>query len=215
MAATLQRLSGGRLVLGIGAGWKEDEYRAYGYPYPSAGTRIAQLREAVTIIRALWRDAPVTFRGEHYRVEGAYCEPRPDPAPPILIGGKGERQTLRVVAELADWWNGTFLDPDAYRAKVAVLHRHCAEVGRDPGDIVLTVYGHVAVDRDPIRAERVDPIRPEIYRHAGTPEEVAAELNRFIALGVKHLMLKFADFPRLDGYDLFMDEVVPRLHLGG
>ena len=215
MAATLQRLSGGRLVLGIGAGWKEDEYRAYGYPYPNPGTRIAELREAVAIIRALWRDSPASYQGEHYRIEGAYCEPRPEPAPPILIGGKGERKTLRVVAELADWWNGTFLDLDAYREKVAVLHRHCQELGRDPGAIALTVYGHVAVERDPERVEHIDPIQPEIYRYAVTPQEVAAELNGFIALGVEHLMLKSADFPRLDGYNLFMAEVVPRLRLDG
>ncbi len=160
MAATLQYLSGGRLILGIGAGWKEDEYRAYGFPYPSPGTRIAELREAVAIIRALWRDSPASYRGKHYQIEEAYCEPRPDPAPPILIGGGGERKTLRVVAELADWWNGTFSPIETYRGKVEILRRHCAEVGRDPAEITLTYYGHVAIDRDPAKVERRDPERP-------------------------------------------------------
>lgn len=211
MAATLQGLSGGRLIFGIGAGWKEDEYRAYGFPYPSAGTRISELREAVQLIRKIWTESPASYAGTHYRIEDAYCEPRPDPLPPILIGGGGEKKTLRVVAELADWWNGNFTDVAAYSAKVAVLHRHCAAVGRDPADITLTYYSHVAIARDPSCVERRDPRRPEVYRIAGTPDEIARELNGFIAVGVKHFMLKFADFPARDMLELFMDEVVPRL----
>jgi alkanesulfonate monooxygenase SsuD/methylene tetrahydromethanopterin reductase-like flavin-dependent oxidoreductase (luciferase family) len=214
MAATLQDLSGGRLILGIGAGWKEDEYRAYGFPFPGAGQRIAELREAVEIIRRMWRESPASYAGEHYQVAGAYCEPRPDPQPPILIGGGGERKTLRVVAELADWWNGAFRPLDAYRAKVKILHDHCAAVGRDPAEILLSYYGHVAIDHDPARVERVDPLRPQLYRVAGTPEEIATELNGFIAFGVRHFMLKFSDFPSLASYELFMEEVVPRLDLG-
>lgn len=211
MAATLQWLSGGRLILGIGAGWKEDEYRAYGYPYPSAGTRIAQLREAVQLMRKLWSDSPASYTGEYYQIDNAYCEPRPSPPPPILIGGGGEKKTLRVVAELADWWNGNFTDVASFRAKVAVLHRHCADIGRDPAEITLTYYTHVAIDRDASRVERRDPRRPEVYRIAGTPDEIAREMNEFIGAGVKHFMLKFSDFPALDGLRLFMDEVVPRL----
>lgn len=213
MAATLQWLSGGRLILGIGAGWKEDEYRAYGYAYPAAGTRIAELREAVQLIRTMWTEAPANFAGKHYQVEEAYCEPRPNPLPPILIGGGGEKKTLRVVAELADWWNGNFSDIATYRAKVEVLHQHCAAVGRDPSAIALSYYGHVAIDRDPARVERRDPRRPDLYRLAGTPDEIARELNGFIGIGVAHFMLKFSDFPALDGLQLFMAEVIPRLNL--
>src|SRR6266487_3362705 len=105
MAATLQYMSEGRFILGIGAGWKEDEYRAYGYPFPPARARIAQLDEAVRIIKALWGAAPASFAGEHYRIADAHCEPRPDPPPILMIGGGGERRTLRVVAEQAEWWN--------------------------------------------------------------------------------------------------------------
>ena len=211
MAATLQWLSGGRLILGIGAGWKEDEYLAYGFPYPGAGTRIAQLREAVEIIRRMWSESPASFAGQYFTIKDAYCEPRPDPRPPILIGGSGPRKTMRVVAELADWWNGNFSPLDAYRAKVATLHEHCAAIGRDPAEITLSYYGHVAVGHEPDQAERVDPVRPRIYRVAGTPDEVAAELNGFIDFGVEHFMLKFADFPNLDQLHLFMDEVAPKL----
>jgi alkanesulfonate monooxygenase SsuD/methylene tetrahydromethanopterin reductase-like flavin-dependent oxidoreductase (luciferase family) len=213
MAATLQWLSGGRLILGIGAGWKEDEYRAYGFPYPSPGTRIAELREAVQLIRRMWRESPTSFEGEHYRITDAFCEPRPDPEPPILIGGGGEKKTLRVVAELADWWNGNFCGLDFYRGKVEILRRHCAAIGRDPAEITLSYYGHVALARDPADVERTDPVRPHLYRIAGTPDEVAAELNAFIDFGVRHFMLKFADFPRLDQYELFMEEVAPKLRM--
>jgi alkanesulfonate monooxygenase SsuD/methylene tetrahydromethanopterin reductase-like flavin-dependent oxidoreductase (luciferase family) len=214
MAAMLHAHSGGRLILGIGAGWKEDEYRAYNYPYPTPGVRLAQLREAVEIMRLMWRESPATYHGEHYQIDGAYCAPRHPTPPPVLIGGGGERVTLRIAAELADWWNIGFVSPEAYAAKVAILHRHCDTVGRDPGDITLSCYAHVALGRDEAAIERVDPVRPQMYRVAGTPEQVAAELDRFAALGVRHLMLKFADYPSPDQYELFMAEVVPRLSGG-
>ncbi len=212
IAASLDWLTGGRFILGIGAGWKEDEYRAYGYPYPGPGVRIAQLREAVQIIRRMWSESPASFSGDYFQVLDAYCEPRPDPQPTILIGGGGERKTLRVVAELADWWNIGFRTVEEYTAKVDLLRRHCADIGRDPGEIALTYYGHVALARDPDKVERQDPVRPgQINRIAGTPDEVAQQLNAFVDLGVQHFMLKFADFPRLDQYELFMADVVPQL----
>ena len=104
MVATAQALSGGRTILGIGAGWNEEEYRAYGWPFPSAPVRIAQLAEAIELIRRMWTEAPATWAGEHYRIAGAACEPRPDPIPPIMVGGHGEKHLLRVVARHADWW---------------------------------------------------------------------------------------------------------------
>jgi alkanesulfonate monooxygenase SsuD/methylene tetrahydromethanopterin reductase-like flavin-dependent oxidoreductase (luciferase family) len=212
MAAMLHALSNGRLILGIGAGWKEDEYRAYGYPYPSPGTRIAQLREAVEIMRLMWTESPASYQGKYYQIERAYCEPRHPTPPPVLIGGGGERKTLRVAAELADWWNIGFAPLERYQEKVAILHQHCADVGRDPSDILLSYYAHIALGRTPDEIERIDPVRPNMRRIAGTPEEVAAELNGFIDFGVRHLMVKFADYPNLDQYHLFMEEVVPRLH---
>ena len=104
MAATLQDLTGGRYILGIGAGWHEEEYRAYGYDYPSGGTRVEELAEAIEVIRAMWTESPATFHGKHYRIDGAYCVPRPDPPPPIMVGTNGPK-ALRVTARLADWWN--------------------------------------------------------------------------------------------------------------
>src|SRR5689334_18338240 len=114
MAATAQALSGGRVVLGIGAGWHAEEYRAYGWPFPATPIRIAQLAEAIELIRALWTAAPAQYRGQYYQVAGAYCEPRPNPLPPIMVGGAGERYLLRVVAQHADWWNYGFSDSETY-----------------------------------------------------------------------------------------------------
>src|SRR5207245_9453731 len=105
MVATAQALSGGRAILGIGAGWNKEEYLAYGWPFPPTPVRIAQLEEAIELIRRMWTDAPASYQGAHYRIANAHCEPRPDPIPPIMVGGHGEKYLLRAVARHADWWN--------------------------------------------------------------------------------------------------------------
>src|SRR4029077_13575520 len=94
MGAILQWMSGGQLIYGIGAGWKEDEYKAYGYPFPKPAARIAQLEEAILIARKMWTETPASFQGKHYAIDNAMCTPRPDPIPPILVGGGGEQLTL-------------------------------------------------------------------------------------------------------------------------
>ena len=112
MAAVLQLLSGGRLILGIGAGWKENEQRAYGYDFPPHKVRLDQLEESVQIIRKMWTEDAPTFQGKYYSIKNAYCSPRPDPVPPLLIGGFGPKRTLKIVAKYADWCNinGSDLD---------------------------------------------------------------------------------------------------------
>ncbi|MCC6790552.1 MAG: LLM class flavin-dependent oxidoreductase, partial [Thermomicrobiales bacterium] len=132
MAATLQLLTGGKLILGIGAGWKEDEYLAYGYPFPATAQRLDELEEAVEIITRLWTEPEVTFTGAHHRVAGAICAPRPEPKPVLMIGGGGEKRTLRIAAEHADWWNVDYIQPDLYAHKLSVLKEHCRAAGRDP-----------------------------------------------------------------------------------
>ena len=119
MSSTLQVLSEGRFILGIGAGWYQEEYKQYGYEFPSSRTRIKQLEEAVQIIKMMWTEDVVTFHGKHYRVENAFCFPKPDPVPPIMIGGSGEKFTLKVVARYADWWNG-----GSTEVKIIIISRH-------------------------------------------------------------------------------------------
>ncbi|HKP51199.1 MAG TPA: LLM class flavin-dependent oxidoreductase [Chloroflexia bacterium] len=207
MAANLQLLTGGNFILGIGAGWKEDEYLAYGYPYPSAGVRIDQLDEAAQIIKALWTESPASFSGKHYQIENAECQPQPNPPIPLLIAGGGEKKTLRVVAKYADWWNYNFCPSEKYAYKQRILEGHCREVGRDMSEIVQTYYGFISIADDPSQIEQ----RDGIYVVGGTPADVASELQEFVNLGVKHFQLRFLDFPETRGLERFIKEVMPRL----
>jgi alkanesulfonate monooxygenase SsuD/methylene tetrahydromethanopterin reductase-like flavin-dependent oxidoreductase (luciferase family) len=144
MAATLDLISGGRLIVGLGAGWATDEQLAYGVPHLPPGERIDRLAEACRIIRRLWTEDVVDFDGRFFHLEGAHLEPKPvqRPHPPILIGGAGERRTLRVVAEQADIWNMPARDTrgaDEFARLNRVLDDHCAAVGRDPAAIARSV----------------------------------------------------------------------------
>lgn len=206
-AATLQWLAGGRLILGIGAGWKEDEYRAYNFPFPAAATRIHELREAATIIKTMWSTSPATYAGTHYRITAAFCEPRPTPPPPLMIGGGGEKLTLRVVAELADWWNLGFVPFSEYERKWQRLAEHCAAVGRDPATIKKTYFALVSISNDPSRILR----REGLHIVGGNPAQVADELAQFVASGVEHFQIRFLDFPDPAGAELFIQTVVPQL----
>ncbi len=214
MAATLQQLNGGRTVLGIGAGWRVQEYHAYNYEFPDAASRIAQLAEVVQICKAMWDPAQpaASFAGEYYRIDNAICQPKPTPPPPVMIGGAGEQLMLRVVARHADWWNLVGVSPEKYAHKIEVLRRHCAEVGRDPNSIRKTWMGVVSIAPTRAAAEaamQAYPIWPGDVPIVGTPAEVIAGLRRFTALGVDLFILGFADEPALDGIDLFIREVLP------
>jgi len=211
MAATLQVLTGGRFILGIGAGWHEEEYRAYGYDYPSGGTRVDQLAEAIQVMRAMWTQSPATFEGRHYRVVGAYCEPRPDQPIPIMVGTNG-RKALGVVAHHADWWNWDGPYEATFREPYEVLKAHCAEIGRPVEEIVLTAGVAVSMPDDPAAFEPT-------YEHSfypGTPfhvlgpttPDVVRELDRLIDVGVGHFQISFDDMAT---FERFIGEVVPAL----
>ncbi len=215
MAATCQILSGGRVVVGIGAGWNEEEYLAYGWPFPSHRVRIAQLAESIQILRAMWREAPATFQGEHYRIENAYCEPKPDPIPPIMVGGSGEKYLLRVVAEHADWWNYIYQDRATYAHKQQVLQEHCRQVGRDYDEIVQVIASQILIAENEADLKRLqeDPaVRPVISNGlAGTPEQITEQLLAGIQQGARRVHVSFADSPRTDGTLLFAETVLPHL----
>src|SRR5215472_1810774 len=186
MIATLQALSGARVILGIGAGWMESEYRMYGYPYPSPKVRIEQLADAVQLIRALWTDSPATHTGKHLSIDHAYAEPRPAWRPVIMIGSSGEQLGLRVVARYADWWNTTAATPDDLRHKLAVLAEHCQKVGRDVEDILINWQCQVvAIGDSEAEAQALAeqaPLYPQSRGSAivGTPEQVAERLQAFV-----------------------------------
>ncbi|OBG87802.1 LLM class F420-dependent oxidoreductase [Mycobacterium sp. E3298] len=136
---TLDVLSQGRSALGLGAAWYDREHLALGFPYPPVSRRFEMLEETLQICRQMWSEDNGPYRGKHYQLAETICEPQPIRRPPILIGGDGEKKTLRLVAQYADIWNSTVTDPDELEHKIEVLHRHCETVGRDPGEIRKTV----------------------------------------------------------------------------
>ena len=139
MAATLQVLSGNRFMLGIGGGWREDEYRSYGYDFPSAATRLRQLEEVVRICRLMWTEPHPTFEGRYFSIEDAAATPRPDVVPPVCIGSSGEQIGLPIVGRQADIWNGKYVSDDDYARKREIVAQAAVDVGRDPSDIECCV----------------------------------------------------------------------------
>jgi alkanesulfonate monooxygenase SsuD/methylene tetrahydromethanopterin reductase-like flavin-dependent oxidoreductase (luciferase family) len=211
MAATLQAFSRGRLVLGYGAGWLEREYRAYGYEFPPARVRIEQMVEGLQVMRAMWSSSPATFHGKYYQVEDAYCEPRPDPPPVIMIGGDGEQHTLRAVAEHADWWNTVIRPVPVLRHKLEVLEDHCRAVGRDCSQIRKTITRTVYLARTRAEAERWAGAKLEEPNppFAGEPHALVDHLHELVELGFDQFQMVFAGFPSTTDIRLFVDEVLP------
>jgi len=207
LATNLDLLTDGRFILGIGAGNNPGEHREYGYPFPAAGERLDRTEEAIQIARALWTTSPATFHGEHYRVDNAFCSPLPDHPIPLMIGGGGEKRTLRLVARYGDWWCADVGDAATFARKNRVLDRHCAAVGRDPGTIVRAQSTWISVDEDAARIVRW----PDLHIIAGTVAEVARELGDFIAAGVDHFAIRFMDYPDTAGFNRFVEQVLPRL----
>jgi alkanesulfonate monooxygenase SsuD/methylene tetrahydromethanopterin reductase-like flavin-dependent oxidoreductase (luciferase family) len=217
MGATLQFLSGGRFILGLGAGWHAEEYRAYGYDFPADGVRVDQLEEALQIIRALWTQPQVTFEGRHYRVVEARCEPRPSPLPPLMLGAFKPRM-LRLAARYADWWNVSSTGSGAYRSMAAELERACAEAGRDPATIRRSWGGGCACAPTPSEARAFAaglyaPDEPGVdFGFVGTPAQLVDQMRPFVDLGVDTFMLDCGGFPDLTTLELLAGEVLPALN---
>ncbi len=215
MAATLDIISDGRLELGMGAGWKEDEYRAYGYPFGPPAERIARLDEAVSIIKLMWSGKPVTFRGKYYNVLEAVCRPKPaqPEGPRLWIGGGGEQLTLRVTAKHADACNfsGLSTSLQKFQRKVAILERHCRSVGRRPDEIVKSVTLELILGKDEDEARQNErqapPSRSPENRFVGTPSHCISFLQGFIDSGASYFMLHVEDL--LSSLNLFEKDVLP------
>jgi alkanesulfonate monooxygenase SsuD/methylene tetrahydromethanopterin reductase-like flavin-dependent oxidoreductase (luciferase family) len=217
MGATLQMLSGGRFILGLGAGWHAEEYRAYGYDFPPAHVRVEQLEEALRIITTLWAEGQATFEGKHYRVIQATCEPRPEPIPPIVLGAVKPRM-LRLAARYADGWDVSSTNIERYHVVAAEFERACAEVGRDPSTVGRSWSGGCACAPTQREAEALagdrftaDPDAAD-FGFVGTPEQIIEQMRPFIALGVSHFKLDSVDFPQVRGINLLIDEVLPALN---
>jgi F420-dependent oxidoreductase-like protein len=193
MAATADQISGGRITLGLGAGWQVNEHQQYGIDLPPTGELIDRFDEAVQIIRGLLTQPTTTFDGKHYRLTDAICEPKPVQSPlPILIGASGEKRMLGVVARLADQWNCWGL-PELVAHKSAVLDQHCERIGRDPSEIARTTQALIFVTDDEAAAERILANIPRAAI-AGPPERLAETLAGYAEIGVDEFIVPDATF---------------------
>ncbi len=220
MGATIDIISNGRFILGIGAGWYQREFEAYGFGFPPVGERMAQLEDAVQIIHRMWTEKAPSFQGRHHSITEPICEPPPvqRPRPPIMVGGGGERRTLQIVARYADAWNiiGT---PELIRGKMEILERHCEKEGRDPAAIEKTRLGSILVARNEAdlsaKMERYFPdgIAEERRRDhiVGTADYCIERCAELIDLGLDTLIFNFPDAHTLESPQLFMEEVAPAL----
>ena len=215
IASTVDALSGGRLDFGIGAGWYEEEYRAYGYAYPGTRERLERLHEAIQIILAMWTQDEATFEGKYYSVRGAINQPRGVQKPhiPLLIGGGGEKVTLRLVAQYADACNvGDGIAN--IRHKLAVLKQHCEEIGRDYNTIRrTTLIDHCAIAET--EEEAIAKLTPsqhsrlDLLRHTqliGTPAMIRERLAEYEAAGIQEIVIRFVDATSLESIRLFARE---------
>ena len=214
MAASLDHVSGGRLVLGIGSGWQENEHRAYGLEFSTVMGRLRRLEEACQVIKALLGQRRTNFKGKHYHLEDAPLEPKPvQRSLPLLIGGGGEKVTLRITARYADEWN-VWGDVETFIHKSAVLDRHCADVGRNQADIernVAVLIGHARDDRELAQMRAEDPGYARII---GDTSELIDTLGAYRDAGLDELVVPDFNLPagsaKRDAIDRFYEDVARR-----
>ena len=225
MAATLDVISEGRLVLGMGAGGGEGDHKAYGLPYPSTRERAAMMGEAAQVIRLLWSGERVSFEGEYYRLDNALCDPAPVQRrrPPILIGGSGERHLLRAAAAHADITNmRADMSIGEHKTKRRVLDAHCHAVGREPSEVALSHNAHVFIGEDEAAVDRVlaehaarHSTSPERFRASlgnaivGTPEQCVEQLRQYTDYGIWWFFLLFPEPVSIGDLELFAEGVLP------
>jgi F420-dependent oxidoreductase-like protein len=221
VAATLDVLSKGRLFMGIGAGWNEQESLAYGISFPSNQERMLRLEEAIQIIRKMWTEEPyASFNGKYYQIRNAYCNPKPiqKPSPPILVGGSGERKTLKIVAKYADACN-LFGSPETVRKKLDILKEHCKSVGRDYDSILKTKLVATIVDdnsdmvknkvRETFRGIPEEQIKEFVIY--GTPEDVSRQIEMLEEVGIQYLIVDLEPSRELEVLDTFANKIINKM----
>jgi F420-dependent oxidoreductase-like protein len=224
MASCIDVMSHGRLILGIGAGWYDHEYLAYGYEYPETPERLRMLRESLQVIKAMWTEEEATFEGNHYRIRGAINEPKPvqKPHPPIWIGGAGEKVTLKLVAQYGDACN-VREDLDTTRHKLDVLRQHCETVGRDYDSILKTAEFYAIlgdrketerVVRDTARRTRKDEafVR-EAQEWIGDADYIANTMGEYAEAGIQYFIVNLPNAAEGGVLTRFAEEVFPKLGL--
>lgn len=219
IGATLDVLSNGRLIMGIGAAWNQEECLAYGINFPSNKDRFLMLEESVQIIRKMWNKDEIqcTFSGEFYKLHNAYCNPKPiqNPMPPIMIGGGGERKTLKLVAKYADACN-IFGSLQTIRRKLAVLKDHCMTLHRDFDTILKTKLTHIMIDNNQeLLANRMNERfkgmpQEEINEFViyGTPEQIISQIRLLADSGIEYLIVNFEPGREIESLDFFATKVM-------
>ncbi|CAN5358704.1 LLM class F420-dependent oxidoreductase [soil metagenome] len=231
-AVAADELSGGRFLLGVGAGWNENEHKAFGFPLPQLKERMDRFEEGLKVITLLLSDEKVSFQGTYFQLDEAQSRPSPTRGSkvPIVIGGGGEKRTLRLVAEYADEWNITPATLEAYAGKVEVLLRHCEDVGRDPETIRRSIMlGHIIGRNQDELKRRAASIQkvfnapsdadPEelISRFrergmlVGAPEEIVEQIQARAEQGVERIMLQTHDQTDMEALELFASDVMPHI----
>src|SRR5881628_2558419 len=218
--ATIDHVSNGRVIVGLGGGWLAAEFEAYGIPFPSLGARLRALDETCEVLKRLWSEERVTFEGKHVVVRDALCEPKPVRRPPILIGGGGERVLMGIVARHADIWNNLAVFQPALGTKVAALRRRCAEVGRDFNSIEVSQQCLVVIAETDTAARAALERANRIYgghigagleEHGiwGGPERMIERINRHRALGCSLFVMEFFGRDTREPARLFAERVLP------
>ena len=220
--ATVDHISQGRAIMGLGAGWFQPEFEAYGLRFPSLGERMRALEETAQILKALWTEDRVSFEGEHFTMKDALCEPKPIRRPPILIGGGGERVLMGIAARHADIWNNMAVAHAQLPAKIEALRRRCDEVGRDPTSLRISQQCVVVVESDEETARQSLAKAQKIYgghmgagleEHGiwGTPARVIDCIERHRELGCTSFVIEFFGRDTRPAARLFAQEVIPAL----
>lgn len=209
LCATLDVISHGRSIVGLGAAWHEPEFTAYGWPFPPVRERMEMLEEAIQVVDRMLTQRPASFHGKHYHVEQAYNDPMPvqQPRPPMMIGGSGEQVTLRLVAQYADMCN-LFGDPPTVAHKLDVLRRHCATVGRPYEEITRTNFANILIARDEAELAVKRARFPDFAGIAGTPEAVIAGLAEYAAVGSQYVTFHMPDAEDVEPLLLLGETVV-------
>lgn len=202
-AVTVDHISGGRAQIGIGAGWLEEEFREFGYGFPSLGKRLDQLEEALAIIRSLLRDEETNFKGEYYDVQGAVCGPKPlNSNLPIWVGGRGKTRTPALAARYADGFNMPYLPPDSVRDRLQRVAAACEATGRDPAEIQSSVnVGFYLGDRAP-------EVNPE-GSLVGSAQQAVDRIGEYVDSGVEGLNIALRPPVDWESLQRFIDDVMP------
>jgi F420-dependent oxidoreductase-like protein len=218
ITTTLDVISGGRAIHGIGAGWNVEEATAYGYDFPPLGERFERLEDHLNIARAMFTESPATYEGKHHSIRDAFNNPQPIRGDiPIMIGGSGERKTLRMVAQYADASN-FFGDPDRMRHLIGVLEGHCERLGRDPSEITKTRLGTVIIADTQEEAERrFDVLRDRFPQErlaaflVGDPDTVAEKVSELIDAGTEGLIFNSPHVHEPETIQLLGETLAPLL----